>query len=112
MQAQFRLLPGREQPYTWGGIVTRQSLADLVGALKHARQRRQVIVVTHNADLAIVGDADQIVHCRHEGGRFLLNSGTLAQASTGEESINVLEGARPAFDNRKSKYDTVVPKAD
>lgn len=84
----------------------------LVGALKHARQRRQVIVVTHNANLAIVGDADQIVHCRHEGGRFLLNSGTLAQASTGEESINVLEGARPAFDNRKSKYDTVVPKAD
>ncbi|HVU60340.1 MAG TPA: AAA family ATPase [Mycobacteriales bacterium] len=84
----------------------------LVGALKQARLRRQVVIVTHNANLAIVGDADQIVHCRQEAGRFLLESGTLAEAATGEESINVLEGARPAFDNRKSKYDTVVPKAD
>jgi hypothetical protein len=35
----------------------------LVPAIHEAAGRRQTIVVTHNANLAIVGDADQIIHC-------------------------------------------------
>ena len=80
----------------------------LVPALRQARKRRQVIVVTHNANLAVVGDADQIVHCRYEGGVFSIASGPLASTETGEVVIDILEGARPAFDNRRQKYDRVV----
>ncbi len=81
----------------------------LVPALCDARQRRQVIIVTHNANLAIVGDADQIVYCTHSGDRFDVEAGSLADAAAGNYSIDVLEGARPAFDNRRLKYDGVVP---
>lgn len=81
----------------------------LIDALKQARHRRQVIIVTHNANLAVVGDADQIVQCRQDGDRFTVSAGTLAEHDTGEGSIKVLEGDRPAFNNRRRKWDEVVP---
>jgi predicted ATPase len=34
----------------------------LVACLREARSRRQVIIVTHNPNLAVVCDADQIIH--------------------------------------------------
>ncbi|MFK0041074.1 TrlF family AAA-like ATPase [Paenarthrobacter sp. NPDC090517] len=80
----------------------------LVPALQQAKLRRQVIVVTHNANLAVVGDADQIVHCSYDSGVFTLHSGPLASLDTGEFVIDVLEGARPAFENRRKKYEEVV----
>lgn len=80
----------------------------LVPALQQARRRRQVIVVTHNANLAVVGDADQIIHCSYDGQTFSLASGPLASTSTGEVVIDILEGARPAFENRRKKYEEVI----
>lgn len=80
----------------------------LVPALQQAKLRRQVVVVTHNANLAVVGDADQIIHCSYDDGAFTLQSGPLASLNTGELVIDVLEGARPAFENRRRKYEEVV----
>jgi hypothetical protein len=80
----------------------------LVPALKKARMRRQIIVVTHNANLAVVGDADQIIVCSQRDNAFFLESGSLAVRETGDVAIKVLEGSRPAFQNRKNKYETVV----
>jgi hypothetical protein len=67
-------------------------------------------MVTHNANLAVVGDADQIIHCTFRDGHFDVEGGSLAEAVTGQYSIDVLEGARPAFDNRRVKYESVVPQ--
>jgi hypothetical protein len=80
----------------------------LVPALKKARMRRQIIVVTHNANLAVVGDADQIIVCSQRHKSFFVESGSLAGRKTGEVTIDVLEGSRPAFQNRRNKYETVV----
>ena len=35
----------------------------LVPVLTEAKQKRQIIMVTHNPNLAIVCDAEQIIHC-------------------------------------------------
>lgn len=80
----------------------------LVPALKKARARRQIIIVTHNANLAVVGDADQIVVCSQEDNTFVIRSGSLAGHETGETTINVLEGSRGAFQNRRDKYEAIV----
>lgn len=80
----------------------------LVPALKKARTRRQIIIVTHNANLAVVGDADQIVVCKQKESTFIVQSGSLAGHETGETTINVLEGSRGAFQNRREKYEVVV----
>jgi hypothetical protein len=67
-----------------------------------------MVVVTHNANLAVVGDADHIVVCSQEDDAFILRAGSLSGHETDEITINVLEGSRGAFANRRDKYDTVV----
>lgn len=82
----------------------------LVPALRRAKARRQIIMVTHNANLAIVGDADQIVYCSYGQGKFSLQSGPLSDLVTGENAVDVLEGTRPAFIVRHDKYSKVIPR--
>jgi hypothetical protein len=83
----------------------------LIPALRRAIERRQVIAVTHNPNLAIVGDADQLIAASYVDGTFQYASGSLAQQVIGTQTIDVLEGTREAFDNREQKYDHVVGRA-
>lgn len=77
----------------------------LVPAIHEAAGRRQTIVVTHNANLAIVGDADQIVHCQMRDDCFSVSSGSIAELDVARFALDVLEGTKPAFDNRRQKYE-------
>lgn len=77
----------------------------LVPAIHEAAGRRQTIIVTHNANLAIVGDADQIVHCQMEDDQFHVSSGCIAELDVAQFALDVLEGTKPAFDNRRHKYE-------
>lgn len=76
----------------------------LVPAIHEAAGRRQTIVVTHNANLAIVGDADQIIHCVFVDGKFRVDSGHISELAVATNAVNILEGTKPAFDNRREKY--------
>ena len=69
----------------------------LVACLREARQRRQVIIVTHNPNLAVVCDADQIVHSyidKQHKNKVTYTSGSLENPKTNTLSITVLEGTR------------------
>lgn len=77
----------------------------LVPAIHEAAGRRQTIVVTHNANLAVVGDADQIIHCQFQDNKFTIDSGSIAEIDVARFALNVLEGTKPAFDNRRQKYE-------
>lgn len=79
----------------------------LVPAIKHAKERRQVIIVTHNPNLAVVCDADQIIHSaldKTAGNRATYTSGALENPRITQLIVDVLEGTKPAFDLRDSKY--------
>jgi predicted ATPase len=78
-----------------------------VPCLREARRRRQVIIVTHNPNLAVVCDADQIIHAQIEKqlrNKVTYRSGSIENPEMNLFSITVLEGTRPAFDQRDSKY--------
>jgi ABC-type lipoprotein export system ATPase subunit len=77
----------------------------LVPAIHEAAGRRQTIVVTHNANLAVVGDADQIIHCQMHERRFTVSSGSIAELDVAKFALDILEGTKPAFDNRRHKYE-------
>lgn len=77
----------------------------LVPALREAAGRRQTIVVTHNANLAVVGDADQIVHCAVVDGRFVVEAGSIADFATAQHAVNVLEGTMPSFVKRGATWE-------
>ena len=52
----------------------------LVPVLNEAKQKRQIIMVTHNPNLAVVCDAEQIIHCefdRPNGHKITYSSGAI-----------------------------------
>jgi ABC-type lipoprotein export system ATPase subunit len=80
----------------------------LVACLREARSRRQVIIVTHNPNLAVVCDADQIIHSQidkqNNRNKVTYTAGSLENPVTNRLCITVLEGTRPAFVHREQKY--------
>jgi len=79
----------------------------LVPCIKEARNRRQVVLVTHNPNLAVVCDADQIIHCHIDkiaGNKVTYECGALESSPINRHSVDVLEGTKPAFFQRESKY--------
>ena len=80
----------------------------LVACLREARNRRQVIIVTHNPNLAVVCDADQIIHSQidkqNNRNKVTYTPGSIENPTTNLLSITVLEGTRPAFVHRDQKY--------
>lgn len=80
----------------------------LVDCIRQARKKRQVFIVTHNPNLAVVCDADQVVHASMEkdkGNAITYISGALENPIMSKYVTDVLEGTRWAFDKRGSKYD-------
>jgi predicted ATPase len=78
----------------------------LVKCIKRAKERRQVIMVTHNPNLAVVCDAEQIVYasCDKAESRFSYEAGAIENPQIRERVVQILEGTEPAFKNRQSKY--------
>ena len=78
----------------------------LVKCIKIAKQRRQVIMVTHNPNLAVVCDAEQIIYadCDKTNRCFTYVSGAMESPQIKSLVITILEGTEPAFVNRQRKY--------
>lgn len=78
----------------------------LVKCIKAAKQRRQVIMVTHNPNLAVVCDAEQIISasCDKAASAFNYVSGAIESPAIKAKVVEILEGTEPAFKNRKQKY--------
>lgn len=79
----------------------------LVHFIKHVKERRQIIIVTHNPNLAVVCDADQIIHMQIEKDNkntVRCNSGAIEDGIINKTVVDVLEGTFPAFNNRSLKY--------
>ncbi|GCF88361.1 TrlF family AAA-like ATPase [Shewanella sp. M-Br] len=79
----------------------------LVPVLTEAKQKRQIIMVTHNPNLAVVCDAEQIIHSefdRTNGHKIKYTSGAIECSAINSKVVDVLEGTMPAFNNRRMKY--------
>lgn len=79
----------------------------LVPVVTEAKKRRQIIMVTHNPNLAVVCDAEQIIHSqfdRNSNLRITYTSGSIENPDVNLHVVNVLEGTKPAFCNRRDKY--------
>src|SRR5262249_615099 len=76
----------------------------LVDCIRRARAGRQVIIVTHNPNLAVVCAADQVICCyldKTHGNKVTYDCGAIEDNPINKTAVNVLEGTYPAFDNRR-----------
>jgi ABC-type Mn2+/Zn2+ transport system ATPase subunit len=77
----------------------------IVPVLRRAKERRQVIVVTHNANVAVLGDAELIVALGASSERAVITTrGSIDDQAIRDVACAILEGSREAFDRRARIY--------
>ena len=79
----------------------------LVDCIKEAKKNRQIFIVTHNPNIAVVCDAEQVIHAslnKDQGFQLTYLSGALENPEICQKIVDVLEGTKPAIDNRVAKY--------
>jgi len=77
----------------------------LVKDLRATKQRRQLIIATHNANLPVNGDAELIYALEARDGRGrLLAEGGLDRAPVARAVLDIMEGSEQAFKRRSEKY--------
>jgi len=86
----------------------------LLPCIKKAKERRQIIIVTHNPNLAVVCDAEQIIYAKIDKlkkCKVAYFSGSIENPVINEKIVAVLEGTLPAFNNRDAKYEVARMEA-
>lgn len=79
----------------------------LVPVINEAKKARQILMVTHNPNLAVVCDAEQIIAAQFDRRNLSTISyyaGSIEEARSNANVVTILEGTKPAFDNRSQKY--------
>jgi len=79
--------------------------SSIVATLRSIKERRQVIVVTHNANIAVLGDSELILPMRRKGDNGeAFDAGGIDKSDTRRAVQDILEGGPLAFWKRKELY--------
>ena len=79
----------------------------LVPFIQAAKNRRQIILVTHNPNLAVVADSDQIIHVKidKENDQLVeVEAGGIEDDVINRSIVTILEGTMLSFKKRELKY--------
>jgi ABC-type Mn2+/Zn2+ transport system ATPase subunit len=79
----------------------------LVEILAELKEQRQIIVCTHNPNIVVLGDAEQVIVLEPESDRKgrQIDAGSIDKPSIVSTVIDVMEGGREAFEARKQRYE-------
>ena len=73
----------------------------VVRQIRENKHRRQIVVVTHNPNIVVNGDAEMLHVLDFQGGQCVVaQSGSLQEEAMREAVCRVLEGGREAFERR------------
>lgn len=85
-----------------------QSVYELLSKfVRHAKKRRQIFIVTHNPNLAVGADAEQVICVsidKEKANEFSFVSGSIESPEINAKIVEILEGTMPAFVKRRLKY--------
>ncbi len=77
----------------------------VVRSLRNIKEHRQVIIVTHNANIAVLGDAELIIPLRGASELSVIrNRGSIDTTDTKDIVCTILEGSKKAFKRRQEVY--------
>jgi len=80
---------------------------ELVPLIRKAKVSRQIIMSTHNANLVVNADAEQIIVARLDNeGDYI--SGSIENQTINQSIKEILEGGEEAFRNRENKYGMAI----
>jgi len=77
---------------------------DLINIFKEIKRYRQVIIITHNANIVVNADAEQVIVASNNEEKLSYTSGSLENPKINKAVCDILEGGKIAFQQRKNKY--------
>ena len=77
----------------------------MLPALKRLKGHRQIIVATHNANIVVNGDADQVIQLEATADRgHVARSGAIEDPAIRDAIVQTVDGGDEAFRLRRLKY--------
>jgi DNA repair ATPase RecN/precorrin-6B methylase 1 len=76
--------------------------------LSKLKETRQIIVATHNPNILVSGDAEQVVVLNSEG--EIANYGSIDDPRIVQDVIEIMEGGKEAFARRQKRYSSQLTK--
>lgn len=84
--------------------------------IKRIKEDKQVILVSHNATIPMLGDAQNLIICENIDGKIFINSGTLESEIKGKKVLDwiaeLTDGGKPSIKKRVKKYNFRSYKED
>lgn len=81
---------------------------DLIEMIKKIKEDKQVILVSHNATIPMLGDAQNLIICENDGGKLYINSAPLESEIKGKKTLDwiaeLTDGGKPSIKKRVKKY--------
>lgn len=78
--------------------------SELIAIFKKIKQYRQIIIVSHNANLVVNADSEQVIIAKNDDGILNYVSGALEDPDINQAVCQILEGGKNAFEKREQKY--------
>lgn len=72
--------------------------------LQERKEQTQFVFATHNPNIPVLGDAEQVIVCRKNGETFSFELGSIDNKEIQQRIVTVMEGGEDAFRRRKEIY--------
>lgn len=80
----------------------------LVKAIKKVKKNKQIILVSHNATIPMMGDAQRIIYCENTDGKIVIRSAPLEGEIDGKPVLDLIasitDGGKSSIKKRVKKY--------
>lgn len=82
--------------------------ADVIKLICKLKPKIQFILATHNPNIPVLGDAEQVLACAFAGNAVSVQSGGIDNPQQQQAIVNIMEGGQEAFDKRKEIYQSWI----
>jgi predicted ATPase len=77
---------------------------DVLKLVRQLKPNRQFILATHNPNIPVLGDAEQILACTFSDNKVNIQTGSIDVPKQQQTIVNIMEGGPEAFKKRKEIY--------
>lgn len=88
----------------------------LVDDIKKAKTKRQIIVVSHNATIPVLADAENIIYCKADGDKIEIRSNYIENKIFNKSCLDIIaditDGGKKSIRKRFKKYNIKTYKED
>lgn len=89
---------------------------DLINGIKKCKMHKQLIIISHNATIPMLADAQNIILCRNMNGKIVIRSGAMEDSIDGKRVIDsiaeITDGGKASVKKRVKKYNLKSFKED